>query len=69
MPFFLFSPRIRPETCLGKYVNDIMDTATKPNCKMKMIDVEGQSHLCLFAVTDIPAGSELRYDYGVKDAP
>lgn len=44
-------------------------TFTKPNSTMKLINVEGENHLCLFAVKDIPAGSELRYNYGVEDAP
>ncbi len=50
------------------YCNDI-DVETKANCRMKIVDSDGETHLCLFAITYISAGTELRYDYGVEDAP
>ena len=53
---------------LCHFVNDI-DWKTKANCRMKIIEIDQQPHLCLFATQDIPAGEELRYDYGYKKAP
>lgn len=43
--------------------------STKANCQMKKKIAAGQVHLCLFAKKDIPAGTELRYDYGFSDLP
>lgn len=37
------------------------------NCRMKLISVDGQARLCLFAVQPIEAGEELCYDYGDKE--
>ena len=48
-------------TRLGRFVND----SIKPNCVMKAIHVAGQTRLCLFALTNICAGEEIRYNYGV----
>jgi SET domain-containing protein len=36
---------------------------------MRKIVVDGTPHLCIFALKDIHEGSELRYDYGVPEAP
>lgn len=36
---------------------------------MKRIDVNGEPHLCLFAVDDIQEGEEITYDYGGEDCP
>ena len=36
---------------------------------MKKVMVHSLPHLCLFAVKEIFSGTELRYDYGVKDLP
>ncbi|XP_057298490.1 uncharacterized protein LOC130629354 isoform X2 [Hydractinia symbiolongicarpus] len=44
---------------LGKFVND----SIKPNCAMKGIKINGQTHLCLFALRDIEIGEEIRYNY------
>jgi SET domain-containing protein len=48
--------------------NDI-DYATKANCKMKKVVVNGVPRLGLFALNEISKGTELRYDYGDKLAP
>ncbi|XP_049334436.1 N-lysine methyltransferase KMT5A-A-like [Astyanax mexicanus] len=50
---------------LGRLVND---DDKNPNCKMKII-VDGEPHLCLFAVRDISPGEEVTYDYGGTDWP
>ncbi|CAH3186026.1 unnamed protein product, partial [Porites lobata] len=52
---------------LGRLVND--ERATKSNCHMKKIAHNNKVNLCLFAKKDIPANTELRYDYGVSDLP
>lgn len=36
---------------------------------MKRIDVNGEPHLCLFAVDDIKEEEEITYDYGSDDCP
>jgi SET domain-containing protein len=46
---------------LGRLCND---EHKKPNAIMKKMEVAGQIHLCLFALRDIDAGEELRYNYG-----
>ncbi|KAF7645897.1 hypothetical protein LDENG_00196900, partial [Lucifuga dentata] len=46
---------------LGRLVND---DHRHPNCKMKKVMVQGKPHLCLFAVENIQADSEITYDYG-----
>lgn len=35
------------------------------NAEMKIVNYHNRPHLCLFAKSDIIAGTELRYDYGV----
>ncbi|XP_073346955.1 uncharacterized protein [Pagrus major] len=40
-----------------------------PNCKMKKLTVQGKPHLCLFAIEDIQAESEITYDYGESQWP
>jgi len=42
----------------------MVNDAKHGNCKMKKVSVDDKIHLCLFAVTDIAIGDELRYDYG-----
>ncbi|XP_048861691.1 uncharacterized protein LOC125729875 isoform X21 [Brienomyrus brachyistius] len=51
---------------LGRLVND---EHRNPNCRMKVVDVEGSPHLCLFAVRDILSGEEINYNYGDSDWP
>ena len=47
---------------MGKFVNHSKKHA---NCKAVKITTENKIKICLFAIKDIPAGVELRYDYGV----
>ena len=54
-----------PDGRLGRLVND----SIKPNCVMKKLSFNCLPCLCLYALHDIEAGLELRYDYGVKDLP
>ncbi|XP_036961816.1 uncharacterized protein LOC119023775 isoform X3 [Acanthopagrus latus] len=51
---------------LGRLVND---GHKSPNCKMKKLTVQGKPHLCLFAIEDIQAESEITYDYGESQWP
>ncbi|XP_071822609.1 uncharacterized protein [Apostichopus japonicus] len=52
----------------GRLVND---NHIAPNCKMIIVCKLHQSkpYLCLFATKDIPAETELRFDYGVANLP
>ena len=45
---------------LCRYVND----SKKGNCVMKKLSQDGEPRLCLFAVSGIKKGDELRYNYG-----
>ena len=36
---------------------------------MKLIEADGKPHLCLFALKEIMAGTEITYDYGGKEWP
>ena len=45
----------------------VNDDNKHPNCVMKLLEVDKSPHLCLFAVEDLRAGTELRYDYGEGD--
>uniref|UniRef100_A0AAR2L5V7 SET domain-containing protein n=1 Tax=Pygocentrus nattereri TaxID=42514 RepID=A0AAR2L5V7_PYGNA len=47
----------------------VNDDHKHPNCRMKMIEVDGRPHLCLFAIEDIKEGDEITYDYGGGDWP
>ena len=51
---------------MARWINDQWKN---PNAKMKKVLVDNTVHLCLFAQTDIAAGKEIRYDYGVTDLP
>lgn len=60
--FFIFSiDACREDGSLGRLVNDAHKS---PNCKMKKLTVQDKPHLCLFAIENIQAGSEITYDYG-----
>jgi len=50
---------------LGRLVNH----SRKPTAKMKVLSVDGIPHLCLFAISDMIAGGQVLYDYGVKNLP
>ena len=52
---------------LGRLVNDIQPAMA--NCQMRKIPTGGEVYLCLFAIKNIPARTELRYDYGISDLP
>ncbi|RVE63373.1 hypothetical protein OJAV_G00135680 [Oryzias javanicus] len=56
----------REDGSFGRFVND---DHRRPNCKMKKIDVNGEPHLCLFALHNIGVGEEITYDYGGNDCP
>jgi len=47
---------------LGRLAND---EHKRPNCVMKLVEIDSCPRLCLFALTDLQPGTELRYDYGV----
>lgn len=64
--FFLSIDASRDDGTLGRLVND---DHRSPNCKMKKIEVNGNPHLCLFALNDIKEGEEITYDYGGDDCP
>lgn len=56
----------REDGSLGRLVNDCH---TSPNCKMKRLTVQGKPHLCLFAIENIQAETEITYDYGDSQWP
>ncbi|KAJ8043849.1 hypothetical protein HOLleu_11127 [Holothuria leucospilota] len=47
----------------------VNDEHIVPNCKMVIVVVDKDPHLCLFAAKEIPPFTELRFDYGVKTLP
>ena len=67
MPFPNFSIDATFSHGLGRLVNDIQPAMA--NCQMRKILTGGEVYLCLFAIKNIPATTELRYDYGVSDLP
>ncbi|XP_051734581.1 uncharacterized protein LOC127504143 isoform X42 [Ctenopharyngodon idella] len=56
----------REDGSLGRLVNDCNKS---PNCKMKRLTVQGKPHLCLFAIENIQAETEITYDYGDSQWP
>jgi len=44
---------------MGRLIND----SKNGNCKVKPIETSNGLQVCIFALKDIPAGLELRYDY------
>ena len=44
---------------LSRFVNH----SCEPNCEMQKWNVNGFYRMALFAITDIPAGTEVTYDY------
>ncbi|XP_035855891.1 uncharacterized protein LOC116064526 isoform X2 [Sander lucioperca] len=56
----------REDGSLGRLVND---NHKSPNCIMKKIIVNDRPHLCLFAVKNIEAGTEIDYNYGDSQWP
>lgn len=55
----------KPDGRLGRLVND----SATPNCVVKKVVVHSLPYLCLVALKDITFGTEICYDYGVKDLP
>jgi len=53
---------------MARFVND-QDCKNKPNCKIRMVIVDGIPRLGIFTLKDIGKGTELRYDYGCRDVP
>ncbi|XP_042071389.1 uncharacterized protein LOC102312611, partial [Haplochromis burtoni] len=51
---------------LGRLVND---NHISPSAKMKILNINGKPHLCLFASRDISPGEEIDYNYGDSDWP
>ena len=49
---------------MARYVNDSLK---QPNSRTKKIEEDSLVYVCLFALFDIPAGTEIRYDYGPGD--
>ena len=58
---FIYSVDATNTECLGRYVND----SSVPNCIVKVNVHDGVPHLCIYALSDIQCGLELRYNYGV----
>uniref|UniRef100_A0A8C1PY05 SET domain-containing protein n=1 Tax=Cyprinus carpio TaxID=7962 RepID=A0A8C1PY05_CYPCA len=56
----------REDGSLGRLVNDCHKS---PNCKMRRLTVQGKPHLCLFAIENIEAETEITYDYGDSQWP
>ncbi|KAM3612304.1 uncharacterized protein V6R79_006508 [Siganus canaliculatus] len=56
----------KEDRTLGRLVND---DHKKPNCKIKIIVVEGRPHLCLFSVRHICPDEEITYNYGDSSWP
>ena len=52
---------------MARMVNDIHKQGA--NSKMVVVPVDGKPHLCLFAVGNISAGTQLQYDYGDDNLP
>lgn len=46
-----------------------MNDSQHPNVKMKLMKLNGEPHLCIFALRDINKTEEIHYDYGVDDLP
>jgi SET domain-containing protein len=64
---FTFNIDATDGTRLGRYINDAPHR--RANCIPKPLIIDGHPHVVIFAATDISAGSEIRYDYGVADLP
>jgi hypothetical protein len=62
--FFVFSYDATDGSCFARMVND---SKKYRNCKMRVIMDNGIPYLCLFAMCNLPIGTELRYNYGEKE--
>ncbi|XP_078801454.1 uncharacterized protein LOC144991219 isoform X2 [Oryzias latipes] len=56
----------REDGSLGRLIND---DEVSPNSKMTITRVNGEPHLCLFAIKDIGPGEEITYNYGDSEWP
>jgi hypothetical protein len=63
----LYSIEASESERLGKFVNDAPRKFA--NCVAKAVFLQGMLRVLLFATKNIPANTELRYDYGGKDLP
>ena len=52
---------------MAKYANDYFPGS--PNAFIKKTMKDDTPYLCMFALKDIPAHTEIVYDYGIKDLP
>lgn len=50
-------------------VNDAPLQDNKCNSEMRIVGIDGQPFLCIFAKRNIDTGEEIRYDYGVDSLP
>ena len=64
--FFCSYDAYEVKSGIGRFANDEW---IRPNCVMRMRQIEGVPYLFLFALRDVDPGSELRYDYGDPTAP
>jgi len=53
----------------GSLARLVNDEHKRPNAVMKLIELKGNPHLCLFARDNIACGTELRYSYGSGSYP
>lgn len=53
----------------GRMINDAAPGDSKQNSEIKVVNIERNPCLCIFASKDIEIGEEIRYDYGVEDLP
>lgn len=51
---------------MAKYVNDAAPKTKENNSIMKVLEIDGNPHLALFASRKIFKGEEIRYDYGER---
>ena len=56
-------PRLDASEDDGSLERLVNDRHRKPNANAKVIEVDGQVRIAIFAVGDIAAGEEIRYNY------
>jgi len=57
------------EVSTGCRLSRLVNHSKKAVAKMKVMVIDGLPHLCLFALADISAGTQVLYDYGIKNLP
>lgn len=66
-PWFKYSIDASQEDgSLGRLIND---DHKLPNCKVRKLMVQGKPHLCVFAIENISAETEITYNYGESHWP